>query len=592
MRYLTRRATQTGLGGLLLLVGILAAAPGRPAGQGASTSPAPGVEPVAAPERELLNATSAGSNAAPPAGPEQPGASGPAPAGAALGEPVLGRFPTVTEGGRKLARVTLKGLLSLVMERNLAIQATQVSQDASRQTLRAAQQRLQPTFTSSFGYTRTVQPGFSSSAPSAGTTQGGFLALVGQNATTFTAGISQQDWLGITYALNYQVLSAQFQNMLVQQEGDPPQTGPLPNYKDYSTLSGSVTIPLAQNAGRDFNRIPVGQAEVGLRISRLSTRKQELTTLNAVGQAYWNLVGQLETVAVNEEAVRLDTRLLNDNRIRLQAGTIAPADVLASETQLARDQQSLLQARLAALNFEDQLRQAIGLVSVDFGFKPEDSPSLREPGYDPEAELDRVYRNNPDLATLLASLENNGYDLRNAENAARPQFNLGLSYNFNGYSQAHDQLQGSAYYSYQQTQGYAATLSYSVPLFDKVGPANIQRRLLERQALDLQIRDQRTSLNIQLQTALRNIRQAQEQVTTARTAVDLAKVQLKNEIDKLAHGRSTAFTVAQVQQQLFQAQQQEIAARVQSEQNDITRLALTGELYGAFGLQSQAIDPQ
>ncbi len=515
-----------------------------------------------------------------------PGAARAADSGAK--EEILGRFPAVEEGGRRLARVSLKDLLELVMERNLAIQSTQVNQDASRQSLKAAQERLQPTFNSSLGYTRAVSPGFSSLAPAAGTTATPFISILAQNSTTLSAGVTQQDWLGNTYALTYQETRIQSQNGIVQNQGDSPNLGAQTDPKDYSSLTGTVTVPLAQNFGRAFNRIPVGQAEVGVRASRYTTRKQELNTLNTVAQSYWNLVGQIETVGVNEEAVRLDERLLGDNRIRLQAGTIASADVLASETQLARDRQSLLQARLQALNLEDQLRQSIGLEAFDFGFKPTDMPVLRDPNFDPSEQIERVYRNNPDLASLQANLENNGYDLLTAENAAKPQLNLALSYIFNGYSK--DPLAGSAYYAQTQTQGYAATLNYSVPLFDKVGPANIQRRILERQALDLQIRDQRTQLNIQLQSALRNIRQAQEQVSTARTAMELAKVQLQNEIDKLAQGRSTAFTVAQVQQQLLQAQQQEIVARIQFEQNDMTRLALTGELYGRYGLESQAID--
>lgn len=73
-----------------------------------------------------------------------------------------------------------------------------------------------------------------------------------------------------------------------------------------------------------------------MRVSRLATRKQELNTLNAVSQAYWNLVGQLEVVSVSEEAVKLSERLLHENQVRLQAGTLSPADVLASDAQLAR----------------------------------------------------------------------------------------------------------------------------------------------------------------------------------------------------------------------------------------------------------------
>ena len=502
-------------------------------------------------------------------------------------ERILGRFPAVEENGRRLAKVSLEDLLQLVMERNLLLQSSAVSQDASRQSLKAAQERLQPTFNSSLAYTRAISPVLSttSSGSAAGTP---FLFVSGQNSETLSAGVSQQDWLGNTYSLTYQETS--FQNQLgpVKKEGDAPTFASPRNYKDYSSLSGTVTIPLAQNSGRAFNRIPVGQAEVGVRGARLATRKQELATLNTVALAYWNLVGQLEVVTVNEEAVRLDTRVLGDNRIRLQAGTIAPADVLASEAQLAKDQFNLVQSRLQAQNLEDQLRQAIGLEGFDFGLRPTDVPALRPAEHDLNEQLERVYRNNPDLATLQATLENNSYDLLSAENSAKAQLNVALSYVFNGYSK--DPFAGSGYYGQTQTQGYVATLNYSLPLFDRVGPANIQRRVLERQALELQIRDQRASLNIQLQTALRNIRQAEEQETAARTSVQLSKVQLQNEIDKLAQGRSTAFTVAQVQQQLALSQQLEIAARVQFEQNDSTRMALTAELYDHYKLDTQALD--
>jgi len=508
-------------------------------------------------------------------------------AGEAAADRILGRFPAVEESGRRLAKVNLKDLLQLVMERNLTLQSSLVSQDASRQSLRAAQERLQPTFNSSLAYTRAISPVLSTTSP--GSPAGApFLFVSGQNSQTLSAGVSQQDWLGNTYSMTYQETSFQSQVGPVQNEGNSPTFASAHNYKDYTSLSGTVTVPLAQNAGRAFNRIPVGQAEVGVRAARLATRKQELATLNSVAQGYWNLVGQLEVVTVNEEAVRLDLRVLGDNRIRLQAGTIAPADVLASEAQLAKDRFSLMQSRLQAQNLEDQLRQALGLEGFDFGFKPTDVPALRRTEYDLNEQLERVYRNNPDLASLQANLESNSYDLLTAENAAKAQLNLALSYVFNGYSK--DPFAGTAYYGETQTQGYVATLNYSLPLFDRVGPANIQRRTLERQALELQIRDQRTSLNIQLQTALRNIRQAQEQETAARTSVQLAKVQLQNEIDKLAQGRSTAFTVAQLQQQLAQSQQLEIAARVQFEQNDATRMALTAELYSLYGLESQAID--
>lgn len=539
--------------------------------------------------------------AAPPAGSAPPAAGAPPavgappasgagaiPAPAATGELLLGRVPVVTENGRKLAQVGLGDILALVLESNLGLRAGQVGQAATRQSLTAAEERLQPTFTSSLGYARSVNPGLTPAAPLAGSPQTSFFSLLAQNTLTFSAGVTQQDWYGNTYSLNYLEQRGQNQNIAIANPGDPTHATAPANLTDLSSLTGAATLPFAQNSGREFNRIPVGQAQVGLRLSTVATRQQEQTTLNSVAQTYWSLVGQLQTIAVIEQAVRLDEQLVRDNQLRVRAGTRVPSDVLATETQLAVDRRNLLQARLLALTLEDQLRAALGLDTAEFGFQPVDRPTLRPLAVDPQQQLERVYANSPALATLVANLENKGYDLLSAQNAAKPQVNLALSYTFNGFGT--DAASAAGTYGDDTTRGSAASLNYGTPLFDRVGPANVQRRLNEQQSLELQIRDQRTSLSIQLQNTLRNIRLAEEQVATAQAAVELAQVQLDNEVKRLQLGSSTPFIVAQLQQQLSQSQQQEIAARVQFEQNEMARLVLTGEVYRQYGLNSLAAD--
>lgn len=458
-------------------------------------------------------------------------------ADAAGQELVLGRLPAESEQGRKLAAVGLKDILALVLERNLALQANRVSQGASRQSLTAAQERLQPVLSSSLGYSHTVVPGLTPAATFAGPPATAFVSLLAQDTTTFTTAVTQQDLYGTTYSLNYVEARVQSQNLAILNAGDTPKSTRPAGIVDVSSLVAAVTVPLAQNAGRDFNRIPVGQAEVGLRQSIVTTQQQEQAALNAAALAYWNLVGQRETVAVFEQAVLLNEQLVRDNQQRVRAGTRVPADVLASKTQLALDRRNLVQARLQALNLEDQLRAAVGLDTAEFGFKPTDAPALRPATETPEQQLERVYRNNPLLASLQASLDSKDYDVLAARNAAKPLVNVALNYTLNGYSK--DVLGGTANFDQSRTQGETAALNASAPLRDRVGPANIQRRLEERRALELQLRDQRNSLRIQLLNVLRNIDLAREQIATARTAVTLAQLQLDNEVKRLQLGSST-----------------------------------------------------
>ncbi|HUJ73451.1 MAG TPA: TolC family protein [bacterium] len=498
---------------------------------------------------------------------------------------LIRKYPLVKQEDRQLLRVSLADVLRLALAGNHAVQAATASLAASGQGLVAAQERLQPTLSSNIQYGHQVSGGLFFNAPSGGPSP--FVSVSGLDSTTFTTSVSKQDLNGVTYSLNYQEVRNQGQVYSIANEGDTPTTTiPLNSPKDASTTTGQVTIPLAQNAGREFNSIPVRQAEVSEQLARIGILSQEVSVLTTAAQTYWNLVGQLELVGVAQQAVQLDQQLVGENQVKLQAGVLSPADVLASQTQLARDQLSLVQARLGVRTFEDQVRAALGMENYAYGFQPTDTPAVRDEKLNPQQQLEEVYRFNPTLANLRANLESNSYNLLSAQNSAKPQLNANLSYVFNGYSK--EPFVGPQYYLQSQTQGYVAALTYSVPLFDKVGPANIENQVLQRQALDLQLKDTQTQLGIQLQTALRNLRSAQEQVTTARVAVQLAQVQLQNEIEKLRQGRSTSFLVAQLQQQLSQAQQQEIAARVQYELNDLQRIVLTGEIYPRYNLNSHA----
>jgi hypothetical protein len=94
----------------------------------------------------------------------------------------------------------------------------------------------------------------------------------------------------------------------------------------------------------------------------------------------------------------------------------------------------------------------------------------------------------------------------------------------------------------------------------------------------------RALLSVQLQTALRNLKLAEEQVNTAREALRLAEVQHRNEMERFRLGRSTAFQVSQFQQQLLEARLAEIQARVGFERNDVQRLVLTNRLLEHYNL--------
>jgi len=495
----------------------------------------------------------------------------------------LRRFPIEELDGRKVVRVSLRDVLELALDRSLSITAAEKGVDVAQQALIAARGRLYPNLTTTFGQQHSASPFFSP-------TLNLYRSMSLVDSSTVTSQLTKKDELGIAYGLTYQDSQSRIMYMGVPKAGDPVaplQLGPATYsqwsaFKNANSLTGSVTVPLFQDRGRDVNTIPERQAEVGLQSVRYQTFKTQQDVLNVVAQTYWNLVGALENVSVQHQAVALSEKLLADNKVRLQAGVLSPADVQVSEAQLARDRQTLLAARSQVLSIEDQVRAALNLEGMlDVGLQPKDAPALRAERFELTPVLEKVYRINPDLALLKTQLDLNNYTLIQAQNKDRTKLDLNMFYVLNGFGNDYLTTQ---YWGDANTPGYGATITYTLPLFDQVTPSTIQQRILEREQIETRVRDLESTISVQVQSVLRGIRLAQEQVETARVALQLAEVQLNNEIERYKLGRSTAFTVSQLQQNLNLARQLEIQARVTFEQTDLQRLLLTGLIYKQFQL--------
>ena len=60
---------------------------------------------------------------------------------------------------------------------------------------------------------------------------------------------------------------------------------------------------------------------------------------------YWGLVSAYEDVQSKQRALEQSKQLASDNRKQLQIGTLAPLDVVQSDSNVASDQQALVARR-------------------------------------------------------------------------------------------------------------------------------------------------------------------------------------------------------------------------------------------------------
>ncbi len=196
-----------------------------------------------------------------------------------------------------------------------------------------------------------------------------------------------------------------------------------------SSLSANLKVPFFKDAGFEVNNLPVKLAEIGVERAYWNSRSSKLGLLQGIASIYWDLVSIYQSIELQKKSVTISQQLLRDNQARQRAGQLSPTEVLASETQLLRDEQTLYSLRQDALKVEDQVRAALNLPVLPVGLYPSDIPSMHsEDLKDSEKLLEEVYENDSQIALNRASLKQKSFEIQQLENNLNTNLNLDLAY--------------------------------------------------------------------------------------------------------------------------------------------------------------------
>jgi outer membrane protein len=230
-----------------------------------------------------------------------------------------------------------------------------------------------------------------------------------------------------------------------------------------STFRATATQHLLQGFGPGINGRFILQSKNNRRITDSAFRQQVLYTVNQVENIYWGLVSGYEDEQAKERALAQSTQLTADNRKQLEIGTLAPLDVVNSDSSVATDKQALIASKT---NLEYQqliMKQAIArnlndpqLASAPI--VPTDRVGLdRLPEEDmPVDDLVRVaYTNNPQIEQAVLNMKNNEITIRAEKNGLLPVVD---AYAFYGASSL-----GGAQNSGLLCSGFGSTTSVGCP---------------------------------------------------------------------------------------------------------------------------------
>ena len=136
--------------------------------------------------------------------------------------------------------------------------------------------------------------------------------------------------------------------------------GDLFNPYEESTLTVQVTQPLLNGFGRLANTRYILEAKNTVKVGESQFAQQVINSVTQVANDYWELVYARENVKVEQATVGVDQKqLYENNKKRLEIGTMAPLDVITAESQLASEPAALVQAQTTQLQDETTLLVAI-----------------------------------------------------------------------------------------------------------------------------------------------------------------------------------------------------------------------------------------
>ena len=265
---------------------------------------------------------------------------------------------------------------------------------------------------------------------------------------------------------------------------------------------------------------------------------------------------------MQQEALGLAQTQLDQDRQRVQIGTLAQLDVQQDEAQVATSKANLIAAQYTLATDQNTLKSLLTdeyLRWHDKDIQPTATiTNAPLQLFDLQDSWNKGMTQRPDLLQSRLNVEQQGIQLKYSRNQLFPSLDLIGTYGFNGTGQqfrdTFDQFgEGNRpFYSYG--------VQFSTPL-SNVGPRNQYKAgKVTMQQLLLQLKQFEQNVMVEIDNAVKNAQSAYESVNATRQARIYAEAALDAEQKKYAVGKSTTFTVLQLQNTLTADRGQEIRA--------------------------------
>ena len=485
--------------------------------------------------------------------------------------------------------LTLRDAITQALENNRDLEIERANVQMNEADLRAAWGWYDPALTSSFFYDRR-------NTPQTNTLAGGPLTTSLSNSTAL---FQRLPWQGASVQGAYDTSRATDQNTFNALN---------PQFRNNFNLT--FTQPIFRNRRMDQGRRQITIAKKRLDLSDSQFRQRAIEIITQVQRAYWDLVFARRDYDIKRESLDIGKTQLARNQRLVDAGTLAPSDVISTRVEVERRTDELEAAIEGVQRAENALKNLMLQPSSgdlwNAELKPVEQPQVSTGEMLPLQDAVRLaFQNRPELEQLRLRGDVNRVDVDFFRNQTRPQVDFFASYGTAGLAGSQrplvpgqtnvfadlfgrvnelsikaglPPLQGGAASSaiadsfiggYWQSLGnlfknefrtYRFGLNISLPLRNRTALGNLGHALAESRQIEAQQQKIQQQIEVEVRNTLQAVITAARRVEAAKNSRVNAELQLQSEERKFDAGQSTNFFVLDRQNALIAARGREVRA--------------------------------
>jgi outer membrane protein len=489
----------------------------------------------------------------------------------------------------KRTTLTLRDAMLMALENNRDIEVERLNVQMNEFDVTSAQGVYDPALATSFYYDRRTVPATSIFA--AGRTDD----VVG-NAT-----VTQRiPWQGSRF-------EAQFNNDRATNAN--PFFTLNPQYN--TSLNFTFTQPIWRNRAIDAERRQIRIAKKRLDLSDSQFRQRAIEIIAQVQRSYWDLIFARRDHEIKRESVELARTQLESNERMVQAGSLAPADIISTRVELERrtdEAEAAIEPIQRAENaLKSLLLQPSNTDLWQSELVPVEQPQLDATALTPLEDATRLaFQNRPEMEQFRLRGDLNRIDVDFFRNQTKPQIDFIATYgtvgsagplrpgvnpitagnallaervnllstmanlpplpvsNLDGVNQDLIGGYGTSLSSLfkNEFRAYRFGVNINLPLRNRTAQANLGRALAEGKQIDVQRQRMLQVIEIEVRNAQQAVETARKRIEAAKNSRINAELQYQSEVRKFDAGQSTNYFVLDRQNALSAARVRELRALV------------------------------